>query len=169
MQDDELIQKSLQGDDEAFGELVKKYSPNVFQHCFSMVKDVEIAQDLTQETFLRIFKNLGSFHHRARFSTWIWRIAHNVTLNYLKKKRPTEEKFIEEIMGEKTEDREKLVDMTEELNRLSPKHRLVMQMYYQENLSQKEIAAKLNIPCGTVRSRLHYARGRIKISSKSFK
>jgi|ERR1700733_9595853 len=167
MNERELITKSLKGEGEAFDVLVLQNRPAVYRHCLSMVKDEEIAEDLTQETFVHAFQHLNTFRMEAHFSTWLWRIAHNLTLNYLKKQRPIELEFREELLPPKLLKKE---EVNEELmpsiqaamQHLGPKHRIVLEMYDLQHIPQKRIAAILCISEGTVRSRLHYARKKIR-------
>jgi len=125
------------------------------------VKDEEWAEDLTQETFLHAFSHLSTFKEEARFSTWIWRIAHNLCLNHLKKRRVQEEEFVEQAHAAHTSQVEE--DGLEGhirhlLPQLSLEQRQVFEMYDLQRIPQKEIAVRLGIPYGTVRSRLYYAR-----------
>lgn len=162
----ELIQKSIQGDETAFESLLEMNRPLIYRHCLSIVHDEESAEDLTQEACVQAYRHLNSFHLDSSFGTWIWRIAHNLSLSYLKK-RHTNYSFNEAILSlqliEKTEDHEELLSkIRQAAEKLSPKHRVVFEMYDLERIPQKEIAAKLNITCGTVRSRLYYARKKIR-------
>ncbi|NGX62170.1 MAG: ECF RNA polymerase sigma factor SigW [Chlamydiae bacterium] len=157
MDEKKIIERCLEGDEEAFSLLVQENRSGVVRHCLGIVKDEEIAEDLTQETFLHAFSHLTTFRQEAKFSTWLWRIAHNLSLNYLKKKKKGELPLIEEQIAERHKGCPP--ELFEEIEHLLPeKHRLVFSLYYQEGLPQKEIAKLLGIPYGTVRSRLHYAR-----------
>jgi RNA polymerase sigma-70 factor, ECF subfamily len=166
MDEHELIQKSVTGDEKAFTHLVEHHRGMVFRHCLSMVHDQEIAEDLTQETFVHAYQHLAGFRMEARFSTWLWRISHNLSLNYLKK-HVSEQEFREEILPaqlleKKPVDDEKMLKIREAMKHLSPKHKLVFEMYILKRIPQKQIAAELGIAYGTVRSRIHYARKEIK-------
>jgi RNA polymerase sigma-70 factor, ECF subfamily len=167
MDERELIQKSLEGEEGAFDILVEQNWPSVYRHCLRIVKDEESAQDLAQETFLHAFQHLPSFRREASFSTWIWRIAHNLSLNYLKKRRYSEQELKEELLppkffAQKEIDEELMLKIQRAMESLSPKFRLVFEMYDLKHIPQKEIAVKLGIPHGTVRSRLFYARKKIR-------
>lgn len=170
MQEDELIDKSLKGDREAMDLLVRENWSRVYHHCLRIVQDESIAEDLTQETFVHAFQHLDSFQRRAKFSTWVWRIAHNLSLNYLKKKSREEQPLKEEILpSEEGEDEREFYQQVEEaMQTLDEKHRIVFELYDLKHIPQKEIAAQLNIPHGTVRSRLHYARLKIREYFKRF-
>lgn len=164
MNENELIQRSLEGNKEAMDLLVRDNWDRVFHHCLRLVQDEDIAKDLTQETFLKAFNNLSSFEGRSRFSTWIWKIAHNLTLSYLKKGKIKTEPIKEELVPNKVaEEKDPFMPLLQEaITILDEKHRVIFEMYDLEHIPQKEIAAKLEIPHGTVRSRLHYARQQIR-------
>lgn len=168
MDEKELIKKSLAGEEGAFDILVKQHRENVWRHCLSIVKDEEMAQDLTQETFVHAFQHLASFRMESRFSTWLWRIAHNLSLNYLKKYHPITQEFNEELLPSKwlkqeAGNEELLLKIHEAMQHLSPKHRIVFELADLKHLPQKQIAAELGVSCGTVRSRLFYARRKIRL------
>lgn len=160
MSEKELIEKSLEGDDAAFSKLFESCHDRIFHHCLGVVKEEEAAKDLVQETFLHAYRHLEQFRGAATFYTWVYRIAHNLSLNYLKKKgRYREEEFNEEIMSPVLQHHEEIrSDLTDALKTLSEEHRMVYEMCELEGRSQKEVALILHIPEGTVRSRLHYAR-----------
>src|SRR5271156_6600588 len=101
MDEKELIEKSLKGEEGAFDALVQQNQAAVYRHCLRIVKDEELAQDLTQETFVHAFQHLSSFRMHSRFSTWLWRIAHNLSLNYIKRERHINQEFKEELLPAK--------------------------------------------------------------------
>lgn len=162
----ELIQKSLGGDEAAFAILLGKSRPLIYRHCLSLVHDEESAEDLTQEACLQAFKGLNKFHQQSSFGTWLWRIAHNLSLNYLKKQRGDysfNDAILPPNLSEKNEDQEELLSkILEAAEHLSSKHRVVFEMYDLQHIPQKEIAARLGITGSTVRSRLFYARRKIR-------
>lgn len=168
MNERDLIARSLKGDEGAFGILVEQNRGAVYRHCLSVVHDEEIAEDLTQEAFLHAFQHLNHFRMDSLFSTWLWRIAHNLSLSYLKKKRGhIEQEFKEEFLPpelfETEQGNDELISrIREAMSHLSPKHREVIEMYDLKHIPQKQIAVELGIPSGTVRSRLHYAREKIR-------
>lgn len=167
MDERELIQKSIEGDEKAFTELMTVHKGMVFRHCLSIVHDQEIAEDLTQETFVHAYQHLKAFRMEARFSTWLWRISHNLSLNHLKKQHGVEQEFREELLPPRVlvpeeVDEERMLKIHEAMKLLSPKHRIVFEMYDLQHIPQKQIAAELGISHGTVRSRIHYARQKIR-------
>jgi len=87
VQDHELIEKIKAGDSHAFKELFEHYNSLVINICYKLVRNKEEAEDLTQEVFFKVYKSAKSFKQRSKFSTWIYRIAINLSLNHLRKKR----------------------------------------------------------------------------------
>lgn len=170
MQEDELIERSKQGDKEAFSDIVIKNQSKIFNLCLSMVKDEKAAEDLTQEVFLKAYEKLSTFQQKSQFSTWLYRIAYNHCLNFLKKKNRTkEEEFKETILINEPESEFENGDQLQEaMNILSAKQRIIFDMYYIKKIPQKQIAVALNVPLGTVRSRLHYAKKKMKNFYNSF-
>lgn len=164
MDEEVLIEKSIEGNVEAMDVLVRMHWDRVYRHCLRLVHDEKIAEDMAQETFLHAFQHLSSFQRKARFSTWVWRIAHNLSLNYLKKQERRETSLKEEILStkENSQDREFIHQVEEAMKTLDEEHRIIFQLYDIEHIPQKEIAARLEIPHGTVRSRLHYARLKVR-------
>ena len=171
MKEESWIARCLSGDESAFEQALHQYRPMILHHCLSIVHDESAAEDLTQETFLHAFQHLEQFRHASQFSTWLWRIAHNLSIQYLRKHKIQEQEFKEEIhlpssveiarkeaLQEDAGREEKKAFLREHLEQLSPKHREIVELYVFQGLSQKEIAAKLHISYGTVRSRLHYIR-----------
>jgi len=163
MREKNLIEKCLHGDEDSFKILMQSYEQRIFFACLQIVKDEQLAHDLTQETFLHAYQHLSSFRQESSFYTWIYRIGRNLSLNALKKiKNPTQE-YREDLHASKfslpekhSEEFDQLIQ--EGLKTLPFKQRQVFELFDLQNFSHKEIAAKLNIPPGTVRSRLYYAR-----------
>lgn len=157
----ELIARSLAGDEEAFATLFNQHRKQVYHQCLRMVADQEIAEDLTQETFVKAYRHLAEFRKQARFSTWLYTIARREALNFLKKQK--QEVLFDETASEGVADTLPMGDAVEKgLSLLTEKQREVFRLFEMEGLSVKEIAAKLGIPSGTVRSRLFYARQRLR-------
>lgn len=158
MEESELIRKSLEGDAEAFEALLMPHRGIVLQHCMQVVGNEAAAEDVMQEACVKAFRGLASFRQQAAFGTWLWRIAHNLCLNYLRQKKeglPLDEGQVQAKEGDSCL-------MQECLECLPEKQRGVFEMFYVERLSQKEIAERLGVPCGTVRSRLYYAKKRLR-------
>jgi len=177
--DDILIEKALKGDQQAYTELVDRHRNSVFHIVFRVVRDQDMAQDLVQETFMKAFSSLKSYHCEYRFSTWLYRIAANASIDYLRKKRikalsldlpiDTEDGQVtveipdmshhpeEEILR-----RERAVSISEAINSLPAKYRQVIIARHQEEKSYEEIADELGVPVGTIKARIFRARELLK-------
>jgi len=164
----ELIRRSQSGDTEAFDELVSKYSAKIFTMVYGMVRNEHDASDLVQEGFLKAWRSIQEFEGRSSFYTWLYRITMNVTVDSLRRKRQREEiELIDAIASSlpsprascrRTEIQEKIESA---LAKLSPEHRAVVVLKELEGLQYREIAEVLNLPVGTVMSRLFYARKKL--------
>jgi RNA polymerase sigma-70 factor, ECF subfamily len=176
----ELIRKAKRGDRAAFGVLVERYQRRVVGVALAVVHNAEDALELAQETFVRAFENLSSFESRSSFSTWLYRIAANLAIDWRRREgRHTI------VRGEEAEiEIERLPNAAgdsfaefsrSELNRrlraaldeLTPEHREVILLRDVEGLSYDEISDILQCPRGTVMSRLHYARNRLRTILKT--
>ena len=169
--DQQLIAECLQGRTAAFGELVSRYQDRLYNTVFRLVDNAEDAQDVVQEAFLSCYQSLGSFKGDSLFFTWLYRIAVNAAISYKRKRRP-----VLRLQGgsggtgeptdlSETNRPEHALEMAEEekrvreaLMRLSPEHRVVLVMKDMEDRKYEDMAEVLQIPIGTVRSRLHRAR-----------
>ena len=177
----ELIARAKKGDREAFGALVKRYGRRVIGVALAVVHNQDDALELAQETFVRAFENLGSFESRSSFSTWLYRIAANLAIDFWRR-----EGRYNVLRGEDAENelrrlpsargdsftaatRSELGErLSKALEQLTPEHRAVILLREVEGLSYDEISEVLNCPRGTVMSRLHYARSRLRGILKDF-
>jgi RNA polymerase sigma factor (sigma-70 family) len=176
LNDAELVGRSANKDTQAFEELVRRYYPKIRQLVQRMTRNADDAADVTQDIFVKAYLALPGFKGDSSFYTWIYRIAVNHTLNFLKKRalrsaasmddtdqgieRRTE--YIERA-GAWTPDREVTVsEIQDKLNaalaKLSEKHRTVVVLHDIQGVPHEEIAKMLRCSAGTVRSRLFYAR-----------
>lgn len=162
-EDNECIRRCLEGDSDAFEGLVVRYQRPVFNAVFRMVQNREDAGEICQAVFLKAYTNLKAFDTSRRFFSWIYRIAMNDSINFLNSRRITEPiaaNFESPAAGpeaqlEASELREHL---TGAMASLSPDHRAVLVLRHVSHLSYEEIAASLQIPEKTVKSRLFEAR-----------
>lgn len=170
-----LIGEVRKGDQQAFAEIVELYKDKVYQVSYRMVGNVHEAQDIAQEAFLRAYTNLDRFDMERKFSTWLFRIATNVAIDRLRKKKP-DFYLQEEVRGsdgltfesqlaadeELPEDQVVTLEMQEwiqsEINQLPPKYRTAIILKYIEDLSINEISEILDIPPATVKTRVHRGR-----------
>jgi len=161
----ELIVAAKQGDRNAFGELVKIYYPGTINVVFQMCGDQSLAQEAAQEAFIRAWQQIDRYQPRFAFRSWVYRIAINAAIDQLRKDRPADD--IETIsLKDGRDSPEAVVEKDERVERvrsavlnLPEAARAVLILREYEDLSYTDIAAALNIPVGTVMSRLNYARG----------
>jgi len=175
MDEKDLIAKSQEGNEEAYGVLVEKYKTKVFNMAYSMTFNREVADDLAQEVFIKAYYALPRFKGKAAFSTWLHQITLNHVRDYLRKSSRMKQVPFEETRGEHSthEDEAEQRDREHELARrkklvhktmatLPPKYRIILSLRDIQGLSYEEISRVLNISSGTVDSRLHRARKMLK-------
>jgi len=161
MEEQELIRKIRQGDSQAFTLLIEESRAQILRHCAHLLKDENLAEDVFQEACIKAIEKISSFKEQASFGTWLWRIAHNLCLDYLRKQRQHPETIFEEQKQQAPEGMDPAL-LQECLEHLTTQQRRVFELFYIQQLSQKEIAQQLSIPYGTVRSRLYYAKKRLR-------
>jgi RNA polymerase sigma-70 factor (ECF subfamily) len=172
----ELILRTRQGDLEAYDDLVRRFQERIYATIYHMTGNHEDANDLAQETFIKAYQAIGSFKGDASFFTWLYRIAVNRTINFLKQRRNKNNLSLNDLdinaehdpdlvalVSDKTPRRDAgLAELQEKLNaamqRLSETHRLVVTLHDVQGLPHEEIARIMGCNVGTVRSRLFYAR-----------
>ncbi len=165
-----LIEQAQQGDRNAFGELVRRHYESVVHVVYRMCGEVQLAEDAAQEAFLRAWINLPSFEPRANLRNWLYRIAVNAALDVLRRKSETFVEDEETLMvsdqmpgPEETLIRKEQVELLQRaLRNLPEASRSVLVLREYGELSYQEIASVLDIPIGTVMSRLNYARNRLR-------
>lgn len=171
----ELIERARKGDTQAFGVLIERYQRRVVGVAMAVVHNQDDALELAQETFIRAYENLAKFESRSSFSTWLYRIAANISIDF--RRREGRHTIVRGEEGEHELDRlpsergdSFLESSRSELGRrlrdalqeLTPEHRTVILLREVEGLSYDEISEVLQCPRGTVMSRLHYARDRLR-------
>ena len=168
--EDDLIKRCRDGDQRAMEQIVKRYEKQVYNTAFGIVGNREDAQDITQDVFLTIWNKIGQFKFRSKFSTWIYQIAKNQSLNLknLKKRRQTDATEINDSQAwvpvdERTPETTLLVYEQQKLllralDNLKEKHRTILVLREMEALSYDDISEVLGCSTGRVKSRLHEAR-----------
>ncbi len=176
-----LVERSRAGEREAFATLVEAHADRIYSYLYHMLGDPAEAEDLAQETFVRAWEALKDFRGGAAFSTWLYRIATNLAIDALRrrKRRPQAESLDAAVetddgeMDRQVPDPARPVEdqlaarqlqqaVWEAVAELSPKLRAVLLMYDFQQLTYEQIAAALGIPIGTVKSRLFNARQQLK-------
>lgn len=172
----DLLTRARRGELTAYDALVRRYQERIYATVYHMTANHEDANDLAQETFIKAFQALRSFRGGSSFYTWVYRIAVNKTLNFLKQRKNRTQMSLDDLdfnaehdpdlvalISEKTPHREaSLSELQEKLNtamqKLSEPHRMVVALHDVQGLSHEEIAKIMDCNVGTVRSRLFYAR-----------
>ena len=174
--DEELVKSAVSGNIQAFTELLKRYQDSVYSLLYNLSQKAEDADELTQQTFIKVWKSLAHFELRSSFSTWLYRIAHNVFYDF-KRKKELEAEDIDSVTfdhgsidtskstsvpeispDEALIKKERLQLFKKALTQLSKEHSSVLILKEVHGLSYKEIAEIIGCNVGTVMSRLHYAR-----------
>lgn len=171
-----LVECARAGDLEAYDELIRRHQERIYGTVYHMTSNHEDANDLTQETFIKAFQALKSFKGGSSFYTWIYRIAVNKTINFLKQRKNRSGMSLNDLdvnvendpdlvalVSHKTPRRDAgLSELQEKLNeamgKLSEVHRLVVTLHDIQGVPHEEIARIMDCNVGTVRSRLFYAR-----------
>lgn len=162
-----LLMKMKQGEEDAFGQFIRKYYEDILKYCRYHCFDSEYARDLTQETFLRFFASLSVYHYSGKTKNYLYTIAGNLCKNYYKKKKEDvmEKEELEAKAGAAADPFAGMVeqmDMQAALNALAEEFREVVILYYFQELKLKEIAAVLGIGLPLVKYRLRQAKKQLK-------
>ncbi len=183
LEDKELAALAAKGRELAFRELLSRYERPLFSLVYRMVRDRTLAEDLSQEAFIRAFNAIGSYKPRYKFSSWIFKIANNHTIDYLRKRkldtvsidgsphaRTSEEEAQTRLVVESHEEapdryveaRELGGQIEEAIAQLRPEYRTAVLLRHVEGYTYEEIAEIMELPLGTVKTYLHRARGELK-------
>ena len=175
LEDDALVSEALAGREDSYSKLVDKYQKSLYFHIRKMIKEVELVDDLVQEVFMKAFHNLNSYSNEYAFSTWIYRIATNHTIDYLRKKKlqtlsidqpyKTKDGDMEMQLPDESFStdqpvmkKERKAVVQEAIDDLPEKYRLVIEMRHMEEKTYQEIADILDLPLGTVKAHIFRAR-----------
>ena len=176
VEDQQLVRRAQDGQLEAYDELIRRYQERIYATIYHMTANHEDANDLAQETFLKAYQALKSFKGDSSFFTWVYRIAVNKTINFLKQRKNKTHMSLNDLdfnaehdpdlvalVSDKTPRRDvNLIELQEKLNgamqKLSEIHRLVVTLHDVQGLSHEDISKIMGCNTGTVRSRLFYAR-----------
>jgi RNA polymerase sigma-70 factor, ECF subfamily len=172
--DSSLINRSVAGDTEAFGELVFRYQDRLYNSLVHYLRNESEAEEVLQDSFILSFTRLSSFQGKSSFYTWLYRIAFNTAISRRRRKRP-QVSLERDIVGSGKEldggapspesqldEQERSTALMAALGRLHEDHRSILVLREMDELSYEEISEILDLPVGTVRSRLHRARAQLK-------
>ena len=165
-----LVEQARHGDSNAFGDLVRLHYPGVVRVVFRLCGDARLAEDMAQEAFLRAWINLSSFHPQSSIRNWFYRIAVNAALDVLRRRpeETLEDEATQMLPDQKTSpevamiEKEGMTQVQQAIQSLPEAARSVLILREYGELSYQEIANVLNVPVGTVMSRLNYARNRLR-------
>jgi len=168
----ELVKASLNGDKRAFGEIVNRYRKMVARTVKGMLGDSVFAEDIGQEVFIKLYRSLSEFRGEAKLSTYIQKIAVNLTLNEIKRRKRffsmfsqkgNNEMYEFEVADYDTEERREASEIVNKaLLAMEPKFRIIVTMRMLQGYSTKETAEILDLPLGTVLSRLSRAQEQLR-------
>lgn len=169
LQDRITAARIREGDVETFEHFIQQYQDRVFNYCLRMVNHYQLAEELCQEIFIKVYQNIHTYDDRkGALSTWLFRIAHNLSLNYIRDypERKLERKEAPAAFSPSPEDawlvREKYEKLLAALQKLSVEERELIILKDYLGFSCQELSALLAIPAGTVKSRLHKLRKKLR-------
>jgi RNA polymerase sigma-70 factor (ECF subfamily) len=179
LSDPEVVQLARKGSEAAYRELLSRYERPVFSLIFRMVRDRETAEDLSQETFIKVLNNLDRYSPEFKFSSWLFKIANNLTIDHLRRRRvdtisiegapdavtseSAKATSIAVVSGnesplEELESRELGTAIERAIGKLRPEYRACIMLRHVEDKSYEEIAEIVKLPLGTVTTYIHRAR-----------
>jgi RNA polymerase sigma-70 factor (ECF subfamily) len=171
--DGELVQSALAGRETSFEELVRRYQRPIAAYVYRMVGDYDAALDLTQEVFIKVYNSLTRYRSEFKFSTWIYKIAHNAAIDHLRRHAVRDQALTCGIEGERrevliesrrltpeqeSERKERRIEIESVVQLLPAAYRELIVLRHSQDLSYDEIAEVTGLPLGTVKNRLFRAR-----------
>ena len=171
--DYELVQSAVAGRETSFEELVRRYQRPIAAYVYRMVGDYDSALDLTQEVFIKVYNSLNRYRSEFKFSTWIYKIAHNAAIDHLRRHAVREQTLSGSIEGDRrevtiesrrltpeqeSERKERRTEIESVVQLLQPSYRELIVLRHSHDLSYDEIAEVTGLPLGTVKNRLFRAR-----------
>ena len=184
VEDRDLVTLALEGREGAYRELLSRYERPVFSLVYRMVRDRSLAEDLSQDAFIRAFNAIESYNPRYKFSSWIFKIANNLTIDHLRKRRiatvsidgapdatsaeaQAQTRLVVQSRDENPEEyvehRELGSQIESAIGELRPEYRAVVLLRHVDGHSYDEIAHIMDVPLGTVKTYLHRARAELKL------
>lgn len=161
-----LIIQAIKGSEDACQRILNLYKGRIFSYVYRMVRNYHDAEDITFDTFIKCFKALSRFDTSRRFSTWLFTIAHNTTLDFFRKNNQEYEYFDErhgivDDLAEKLEKKRKMEKIEKALAKLPPLDRELIILFHKEEYSYQEISEIMKIPVTTIKTRLYRARKKL--------
>ena len=160
--DELILLKIKQGDTRAFEILVKRWNKRLLSFTYKYTKSTEIAKDIVQDSWLAVYKGIDKLKDPSKFSTWTFRIVYNKIMDWAKNQQK-EQTYANEVAGsDEVEERTEEIDINQFLEKLPSAQKAILTLFYLEKQSIKQIAEILDVPSGTIKSRIFYARERLK-------
>jgi RNA polymerase sigma-70 factor (ECF subfamily) len=159
--DADVVALALEGREAAHRELIRRYERPVFSLVFRMVRDRELAEDLTQDSFIKVLSHLDRYRAEFKFSSWLFKIANNVAIDHLRRRQldtVSRDGSPHATALEEMEARELGSAIEQAIARLRPEYRSCILLRHVEGRSYEEIATTLDLPLGTVKTYIHRAR-----------
>lgn len=162
-----LIARSLDGDSLAYAELVDRYKNAVYHHCFAIVRDEDVAEDIAQETFINAYYKLKQYNNNYRLATWLFKISTNKCLTHVKKHRrevALDDTFAAAMPSHEPTPHKRALhaELHNAVQSLRPNYQAVISLYYWQGQEYAEIARILDVPINTVRVWLKRAKEELK-------
>lgn len=161
-----LINEAREGNEDACQKILNLYKGRIFSYVYRMVRNYHDAEDITFDTFIKCFKALARFDTSKKFSTWLFTIAHNTTLDFFRKNKQEyeyldeEHGVIDDLAG-KVEKKKKMEKIEKALAKMPPLDRELIILFHKEEYSYQEISEILEISITTIKTRLHRARKKL--------
>jgi RNA polymerase sigma-70 factor (ECF subfamily) len=171
--DGDLVLRAIGGREDGFEELVRRYQRPIAAYVYRMVGNYDAALDLTQEVFIKVYASLARYRSEYKFSTWIYKIAHNAAVDHLRRYSAREQSLTGEVEGyayelplecgkptpeQESERRERRAEIEAVVDQLPRAYRELVVLRHSHDLSYDEIAEVTGLPLGTVKNRLFRAR-----------
>src|SRR5207302_9871505 len=157
----QLVEQATGGNLDAFEELVRRFQRRVYGFAYQHLRDFDEAYDLTQEIFVKLYRNLARFDSTRPFEPWFWKLAANTTINYRRKRIPMPAELSDESAGE-TQNPQHDPALLQALAQLDPAYRLPILLHYYADLPLEPVGHSLDLSVAAVKSRLHRARAQLR-------
>jgi RNA polymerase sigma-70 factor (ECF subfamily) len=177
--DAEVVRQCRLGNEQAYRQLIERYQPRIYSLAVRMVGQAQDAEDVTQETFVRMFRAIDRYDPARPFAAWLFTIASRLCIDHIRRRRSRPISLVQRETGSQDEHLievedtglkpDEIVSRAEEEQRahtlvdsLPPHYRIVVMLRHQQDLSYEEISQVLHLPLGTVKARIHRARALLK-------
>jgi RNA polymerase sigma-70 factor (ECF subfamily) len=162
----QLVRQASGGDLDAFEELVRRLQRQVYGFACHHLRDLDEANDLTQEIFVKLYRNLGRYDAGRPFEPWFWKLAANTSINYRRKRVPvpTEQQFDKTAGSADPQRQQHDPALVDALAQLDPSYRLPVLLHYYADLSVEQVGQSLGLSVPAIKSRLHRARALLRNS-----